>query len=156
GIAVRRFGVAGVYMAPACWVAFEWLRSWFLGGFPWVFLGTSQARVTPVVQFASLVGVYGLSALVALVSSSAAAVALSRRAIHVTVACGVAVLLGLVAAFGLFRVAGGSLVETGGVLKVGLLQGNVEQLEKWDPAYRDSILQRYLQLSRQAIGAGAR
>jgi glutaredoxin len=32
---------------------------------------------------------------------------------------------------------------------------DVEQLEKWDAAYRDSILQRYLQLSRQAIGGGA-
>lgn len=156
GAAVRRFGVAGVYVAPACWVAFEWVRSWFLGGFPWVLLGASQARVVPVVQVASIVGVYGLSALVVLVSASAAAMALSRRTVHLVVAGGVAALLGVVAAFGLFRVTGGSLVETGTVLRVGLLQGNVEQVEKWDPAYRDSILQRYLQLSRQAISGGAR
>jgi apolipoprotein N-acyltransferase len=62
----------------------------------------------------------------------------------------------VVAAFGLFRMAGGSLVQSGTVLRVGLLQGNVEQLEKQDPAYRDTILARYLQLSRQAIGGGAR
>ena len=156
GAAVRRFGVAGVYAAPACWVAFEWVRSWFLGGFPWVMLGTSQARVAPVVQIASVVGVYGLSVLVALVSASAAAMALSRRRVHVVVAGGVAALLGVVAVFGLFRLASGSLVQTGPVLRVGLLQGNVQQLEKWDAAYRDGILQRYLQLSRQAIGGGAR
>jgi apolipoprotein N-acyltransferase len=156
GAAVRRFGVAGVYAAPFCWVAFEWVRSWFFGGFPWVMLGTSQARVAPIVQIASVVGVYGLSVLVALVSASAAAMALSRRTIHLAVAGGVAALLGVVAAFGLFRIAGGSLVQTGPVLRVGLLQGNVEQLEKWDPVYRDAILQRYLQLSRQAIGGGAR
>jgi apolipoprotein N-acyltransferase len=156
GAAVRRFGVAGVYAAPACWVAFEWVRSWFFGGFPWVMLGTSQARVSSVVQIASVVGVYGLSALVALVSAAAAAMALSRRTRYVAIAGGVAALLGLVAAFGFFRIAGGSLVQTGTVLRVGLLQGNVEQLEKWDAAYRDTILQRYLQLSRQAIGGGAR
>jgi apolipoprotein N-acyltransferase len=156
GAAVRRFGVSGVYVAPACWVAFEWVRSWLFGGFPWVMLGTSQARVEPIVQVASLVGLYGLSALVALVSTSAAAMALSRRTLHLKVAGGVAALVGAIAVFGLFRVTGGSLVETGAVLRVGLLQGNVEQVEKWDPAYRDSILQRYLKLSQQAIGAGAR
>jgi apolipoprotein N-acyltransferase len=75
---------------------------------------------------------------------------------HVVVAGGVAALLAMIASFGLFRMTGNSLVQTGAPLRVGLLQGNVEQLEKWDLAYRDSILQRYLQLSRQAIGGGAR
>ena len=41
-------------------------------GFPWELLGYSQATVLPIAQLASVVGVYGLSALVALVSAAAA------------------------------------------------------------------------------------
>lgn len=153
--AIRRFGVAGVYFAPAAWVTFEWLRSWVFGGFPWILLGSSQARVLPVVQAASVVGVYGLSALVVLVSAAAAALALSRRRVYsITAAC-VGALLLAVAIGGLFRIASGTLVQTGPVLRVGLVQGNVEQLEKWDPAYRDAIVARYVDLSRQAVSGGA-
>jgi apolipoprotein N-acyltransferase len=35
------------------------------------------------------------------------------------------------------------------------VQGNVEQHQKWNPAYLEPILQRYLDLSRQVIGSGA-
>jgi membrane protein len=80
--AVRRLGVTGVWLAPLSWVATEWVRSSFGGGFPWVLLGSSQASVIPVVQLASITGVYGLSLLVVLVSAAAAAVVLSRRRVH--------------------------------------------------------------------------
>ena len=73
--AVRAFGVSGVWLAPFFWVAAEWIRSSIGGGFPWVLLGSSQARVTPIVQFASIAGVFGLSWLLALVSAAAAATA---------------------------------------------------------------------------------
>jgi apolipoprotein N-acyltransferase len=152
---VRRFGVSGVWFAPAFWVTTEWLRGIIGGGFPWVLLGTSQATVLPVVQTASVVGVYGLSALVTLVSAAAAAVAVSRRRSVWQGAAAVAVLLAVVTAVGAMRVAGARLTTTGRVLRVGLVQGNVEQAEKWNPAFRDQILRRYIDLTRQAIGAGA-
>ena len=154
-MSVRRFGVSGVWLAPAFWVTTEWLRGVIGGGFPWVLLGTSQATVLPVVQAASVVGVYGLSALVTLVSAAAAAVALSRRPSVWRGAGAVAALLAMVTAVGAMRVAGGHLTSTGRVLRVGLVQGNVEQSEKWNPAFRDQILRRYMDLTRQAIGAGA-
>jgi len=40
-------------------------------------------------------------------------------------------------------------------IRVGLLQGNVPQDAKWDPAFREEILARYVGLSRQALAAGA-
>ncbi|MEZ5317619.1 MAG: apolipoprotein N-acyltransferase [Vicinamibacterales bacterium] len=154
-VAVRRLGVAGVWLSPLFWVATEWLRGVVGGGFPWVYLGTSQATSLPVAQLASLVGVYGLSALVALVGAAAAAVALSRRRVHLAGAGAVALLLVAVVAFGAFRLAGSDLTRTGRVLRVGLVQGNVPQDQKWDPVYRQQILDRYMDLSRRVIGAGA-
>ena len=69
GPSIRSFGVDGVWLAPFFWVATEWLRATSRFAFPWVLLGTSQARVLPLVQSASVIGVYGLSGMVALVGA---------------------------------------------------------------------------------------
>ncbi|MFB0527692.1 MAG: apolipoprotein N-acyltransferase [bacterium] len=54
---------------PVCWVALEFFRSelWCLK-FPWLALGYSQWNHLPLLQLASLGGVYGLSFLIALVN----------------------------------------------------------------------------------------
>lgn len=54
---------------PVCWVALEFFRSelWWLK-FPWLALGYSQWNHLPLLQLASLGGVYGLSFLIALVN----------------------------------------------------------------------------------------
>lgn len=155
GVAVRRFGIVGVWFAPAAWVGTEWARATVGGGFPWALLGTSQATALPVAQFASVAGVYGLSALLALVATAAAVVALTERRAHRLAAVAVGVVLVAIVVGGALRMARSDLTRQGGVLRVGLLQGNVDQDIKWDPVFRASILERYLDLSRQAIGAGA-
>jgi apolipoprotein N-acyltransferase len=52
----------------AAWVTLEIFRSYFLGGFPWNLIGTSQYQLTPLIQIASVTGVYGVSFLVVWVS----------------------------------------------------------------------------------------
>ena len=47
------------------WVLFEWIRSWFLGGFPWLFLGDAHID-TPLAGFAPVFGVYGISLIIAI------------------------------------------------------------------------------------------
>ena len=155
GRAVRRFGLAGVWFAPWLWVATEWLRAWLGWEFPWVLLGSSQATVVPVVQLASVTGVYGLSALLALVSTATAVVALSRLPIHRRGAMAVAVVVLVTVAAGTWRARTNTLTATGSPIRVGLLQGNVPQDAKWNPAFRAAIVDRYIGLSRQAIAAGA-
>jgi len=54
----------------ALWVGLEMIRARFLGGFPWNLLGTSQYQLTPLIQIASVAGVYGVSFLVVWVSLS--------------------------------------------------------------------------------------
>ena len=54
----------------AAWVALEMIRARFLGGFPWNFLGASQFRMVPLLQTASITGIYGVSFLVVWVSLS--------------------------------------------------------------------------------------
>jgi apolipoprotein N-acyltransferase len=153
--AVRRAGLAGVWLAPFFWVALEWTRSTIGGGFPWALLGSSQASVIPVVQAASVVGVYGLSAIVALVATAAAAVALSPARPQRLGAAGVVVLLALTVTGGFIRVSRGAWTAEGEIVRAGLVQGSVDQGDKHNPALRDIIIGRYLDLSRQVIGQGA-
>lgn len=156
GRAVRRFGMAGLWLAPLLWVGTEWLRGWVGGGFPWALLGTSQAGVTPIIQLASVTGVFGVSLLLAMVATAAATLVVDRSRQTMVGASAVMAVVVLVAALGTWRVTTGALVTQGPVVKVGLLQGNVQQDQKWDPAFRTIILDRYLALSRQVINAGAR
>src|SRR5262249_55075860 len=75
-LVVRRltmaYGPVALMAAPFAWVATELGRTHLLTGFPWVLLGYSQATVLPIAQLASLFGVYGVSMLVAAVSSAIA------------------------------------------------------------------------------------
>jgi apolipoprotein N-acyltransferase len=57
-------------LGAAIWVALEMIRARFLGGFPWNLLGTSQFKLTPLIQIASVTGVYGISFLVVWASLS--------------------------------------------------------------------------------------
>ena len=73
-------GNLGVFMivAPAGWVLVEWVRGWFLSGFPWMSMGYGQIDST-LANFAPLLGVYGVSFLVVLSATALAAVAGHRR-----------------------------------------------------------------------------
>jgi apolipoprotein N-acyltransferase len=153
---VGRMGVAGLCLAPAVWVTSELGRSYVFTGFPWVLLGYSQATVLPVAQVASLFGVYGLSALVALVSTSIVLLVFDRTSARWWLT-GVAVTAVIAAAvWGGARMRDNALTREGTPLRVGLVQGNVAQDEKWDRDRASSIVQTYVDLSRQAAGRGAR
>ena len=155
GKAVRRWDVRAIWLAPALWVATEWLRAWLGWAFPWVLLGSSQATVLPVVQLASITGVYGLSALVALIGTAAAALALrrDRRTIQLAVAAGL--VLAAIGTWGVWRLGRSVLVSAGSPIRIGLLQGNISQEDKWNAALRAAIMERYIELSRRALAAGA-
>ena len=154
-IAVRRFGLNGVWFAPAIWVSTEWLRATLGSGFPWVLLGTSQATVLPIIQASSVVGVYGVSGLLALVSAAAVVFTLGQTRSSRYATATVALLVVLVAAGGTWRLSRNTLLAAGEPLRVGLVQGAVAQEQKWDPRYSADIMTRYLGLSRQVIDAGA-
>jgi apolipoprotein N-acyltransferase len=65
---------------PSSWVLFEWLRSWLLTGFPWLYLGYSQLE-TPLSGYAPIMSVYGISTAVALTSSALVVLLIGSRKI---------------------------------------------------------------------------
>ena len=154
-VAVRHFGARGLWLAPAAWVTFEYARGTYpFGGFPWIPLGNTMVTLLPLAQLASVFGVYGLSWFVVLLNSGFALAAMSSGRRRVTIAAATLGLVVVTSMWGGFRLSGNALTS-GEPIKVGLIQGNIAQTEKWDPALARTILTRYLQLSRQAAANGA-
>lgn len=154
---VARTGPFAMMALPIVWVATEWGRTYMPHiGFPWVLLGYSQARVLPVAQLASLVGVYGVSMLVAAVNAALVMIVIGPpdRRRFVPAAAMLAVVLG-VAAWGGTRLSRGEWTRTGDPIRVGLIQGNVDQAIKWDSAHAASIFDAHLRLTEQALAKGA-
>ena len=153
-VLIRRFRFAGLWLAPAAWVSMEYLRGILIGGFPWIPLGNTMVTFLPIAQLASVVGVHGLSILVALlnVGFAIAAISTGRRRI---IAAGTAIgLILIVSIWGGMRLSSNTLTN-GAPIMVGLIQGNIAQTDKWNPARAGMILDRYLQLSQQAVQKGA-
>jgi apolipoprotein N-acyltransferase len=152
---IGRVGVRALFFAPVAWVATEFLRGHVFGGFPWVPLGNSQVTVLPVAQFASIFGIYGLSALVAYVNATIAfALLTSGRERMKALIVGAAVLVA-VGAWGTWRVADASLTRQGTPIKVGLIQANIAQEDKWKASEARRIFTTYLAMTRDAVRRGA-
>jgi len=143
--------------APLVWTATELGRTYLLfNGFPWVLLGYSQATTLPIAQLASVFGVYGVSAVVASVSAAAATCVATRSRRHRSVAVSVvAVIVIGTAVWGAVRTSRAPWTREGQPVKVGLVQGNVSDEQRRDPAQSLRIIQDQVRLTRQAIGAGA-
>lgn len=150
-----RLGLASWGMVPIVWVAAEYGRGTLFSGFPWVLLGYSQTSIVPLIQMVSVTGVYGLSALVALVNATVVYV-LHPRPHRAAVIASTVALVASLALWGENRVAASTLTNAGAPITVGVVQGNVPQNEKWDRAFRDRILHTYLTSSREAAARGAR
>jgi apolipoprotein N-acyltransferase len=99
--------------------------------------------------------VYGLSALLALTSTAAAWLVVDRGRARWLPALGAAVVVAAVAAWGHARLGASELLSHGQPVRVAVLQGNVPQDEKWNPALAEEITKRYIEMTRGALAQGA-
>lgn len=133
-----------IIVIPAMWTLMEWVRGWFLTGFPWLNLGYSQIDA-PLAGVAPVLGVYGVS-LVAAISSALLAVALANRNGEIK---GV-YLLGLLGLWMLVALAG-KVTWTQAIddpLKISMVQGNIPQELKWHPGMRQPTIELYTRMTR--------
>jgi apolipoprotein N-acyltransferase len=152
---VNRGGAAALFFAPAAWVATEFSRGYFFGGFPWVPLGNTQVTVLPVAQLASVLGVYGLSALVSFVSTAIAYALLTSGRQRLVAAVAMVLVLGGVAGWGTWRISQGTLTREGTPIRIGLVQGNIPQELKWKNEEARRIFTTYIAMTRDVVKRGA-
>ena len=151
----------------AGWVALEMLRGWLLGGFPWNFIGASQSRMVPLIQIASVTGVYGVSFLVVWASLSlysAARMIFQKPALRFIWQAEIVPPFAVVVAlfvFGEIQLERGQPareLQTAGrvggppaLLRVTLIQPGVPQTMIWDENQNASRFRELLALSENAL-----
>jgi apolipoprotein N-acyltransferase len=135
---------------PVLWVLLEWLRGWFLSGFPW--LSTGYALIdSPLAGWAPWFGVYGVTWAGAMISVAIHVLCMpnvsrTRRAM----ALGAAALL--LAAPVLLRTHRWTH-SAGSPIAIAAIQGAVPQDQKWQMENRQMTMDRYWRLTEQAWGA---
>ncbi len=150
----RRTGLA--ISGAASWVALEMIVGRLFSGFPWNFLGASQYQLTPLIQIASVTGIYGVSFLVVWVSLSlmSAALMVIRRPAHARM-CGVGeVILPILAvsvAFGLGYRHLRQDSPADRTLRVTFVQPNVPQTVIWDSTKNQERFQQLIRLSEEGL-----
>jgi apolipoprotein N-acyltransferase len=131
---------------PALWVLMEWVRGWFLTGFPWLNLGYSQIH-SPLAGLAPIAGVYGVSLAAALSAGLLSYLCLNRRRVW-----RLALLAGLWA-MGWLAAQVSWTTASPVTIRAVLIQGNVGIADKWLPEQRATTLDQYLLLTEPHWGS---
>lgn len=148
------FRVAGILGLAGLWVLIEWSRTWFLTGFPWLPLAASQWQRTLVLQIISYTGAYGLSFLLIAFNVGFAAYAhrlFFERHAGLRKRCPefmAALMIVMFMAFLPFREVFGQQRATLG--RIAVVQPNIPQEIKWNPARAASIQQVLVETTAKA------
>lgn len=141
-------GVWRVVALAGTWTVMEWVRSWFLTGFPWNPLGSVWDAVPALLQLASVFGVYGLCAFTILVFGLVAVLADFRaRDRQVGIVLAVAALVAVASAYGAWRLSHHPTREVAGV-RLRLVQASIAQRHMWREDLREAQLLEQIELSR--------
>ncbi len=145
---------------PLCWVGLDWLRAVLFTGFPWMDLGYVVFKSRYLVQLADLFGHYGITFLIVFVNCffyvlyrelAASGRGKGRRLLVSFLLAGI--VIGGAAMYSGVRfhqfAAGGRGNEQ--KIRVGIVQGNIDQAQKWSPDNQGNTVQKYLHLTSSLL-----
>ncbi len=162
----RRPGVATPVLAGAAWTAAELARGRLLTGTPffignpWALLGYSQVGLAPLVQIASVTGVYGITFALATANGGLAELWLARRGDRscrrrATVGAALALVpAAAVVLHGLLALRGATKVEVGlPESRIAVVQQNLDLGSQWNPEFYGRNLDVYLRATLEVVRA---
>ncbi|MEW6750186.1 MAG: apolipoprotein N-acyltransferase [Candidatus Latescibacterota bacterium] len=154
GWLAQRWGEAAFALAPVLWTAQEYLLSLGELGFPWLLLGHGQAAFPRLIQHASWLGVYGVSAWVVLVNVLLRGVTRTRVPSRRRAAFGA----GLAVTFALPLLHAAVVIPPAGPhgpqLRVALVQPSLNLEERWGAAGLERSFAVLESLSTQTVAQG--
>jgi apolipoprotein N-acyltransferase len=158
----KKMGTSSVFLyalfGGCLWALFEWTRCWLGTGFPWIALAQAFAPWPFAIQTLALVGSHGVAALFGFASCLLAAPfalpgAGPRSRIVAFSASGLC--LALMLGYGFYALGPGDKTHQTGTIPVSLIQGNIDQSQKWDKAFQRGTVDKYLSMSLDAVNIHA-
>lgn len=136
-----------ILVLPACWLLGEWFRTWFLTGFPWLFVGYGHIN-TWLSGWAPVTGVSGMSFIVVLTSAVIAEWILLQKTTKSLLIASVCCVWFWFAGAGLTTITWAEPDKQ--PIKIGMVQPNVDQSIKlsWSRESVDKSLDQLRQLSK--------
>ena len=146
-------GAPGCVLFALCWFVGEYARGHLFTGFPWISTGYAFTPILPMLQITSVTGINGLSLLTIITACLPALLGDSRKYLPIVLG-------------GFFVLAGCGLWGEGRLqqaahtypaltvpdVRLRLVQPNIAQALKWNPAERENNFQHLLELtSKPAI-----
>lgn len=146
-------------LVPVIWVTLEVLRTYAFTGFPWGLLGYSQYKFLILIQIADITGVYGISFIVASINGAIFDLVLhwpkKQRRMPLfgrwplTIGLfSLAAVMAFVIFYGMWELRKDN---NGQVMKVSVIQGNIEQEQKWESKFQRKIMDVYKMLTIKAV-----
>ncbi|QTA82993.1 Apolipoprotein N-acyltransferase [Desulfonema limicola] len=145
-------------LIPFLWVSFEYARSFLLTGFPWELLGYSQYKNLYLIQISDIFGVYGVSFLILMANIMLLLVFLNIKKkkwqnTEVKVKHALTGIICFITAMGMTILYSQQRIEytekiiiDAPKINTGFVQGNIDQMVKWDPDFQKTSTQKYIDL----------
>jgi len=132
---------------PLSWMLFDWLRGYFLTGFPWVQIGIAHID-TYLTGYAPLIGGLGIGLMVTLISGLLALTVITGESKNIIFKMTMpAIAMIYIVGFLLSLINWTEAIDE--PIKVSMIQGNVAQAEKWKKKNYRPTLQMYRELTQQ-------
>ena len=156
---IKKTRLPALLIGPVLWVVLEFIRSYAFTGFPWSSIGYSQYKFLHIIQISDITGVYGISFLVLAFNCALVDILLIKSRIRqmplfplsYTVFGLTIFFIVIVSSFGYgFWRLGQS--RPGHLVKASVVQGNIEQDKKWEPAFQKYVIDTYTALALEAAG----
>ncbi|MDD4648481.1 MAG: apolipoprotein N-acyltransferase [Desulfoplanes sp.] len=122
------------------WASLEILQGWLLTGFPWLTLPSALSIWPEAIQTVRYVGSYGLAGVMAMVALWGVQGFWKKQTMG-----GIILVLGLCALPAVFP---SPQPHKGKPVRTIIVQGNINQDHKWDPAFQHTTVNTYDRLSR--------
>ncbi|MET0355652.1 MAG: apolipoprotein N-acyltransferase [Cellvibrio sp.] len=132
-----RHNLSLIVAFPATWLLSEWLRTWLLTGFPWLFLGYGDLT-NWLSGWAPVVGVMGLSLISALTAGLIAHIIYRPEKSRSIIMGSSLVVIIWGAGFALQKVEWTQISNT--PTSIAIVQPNINQEDKWQVEFRTSTI----------------
>jgi apolipoprotein N-acyltransferase len=130
-----------LWLLPNFWLLTEYLRGEVLTGFPWLSLGYGQIN-GPLSSLAPVIGEVGITFILLITC-----VSISKLILKQHIKRSLFALISIITVT-IFTQQSEWVTTTNKVVKVALVQGNIEQSIKWEPEQQWPTMLKYLDLSR--------
>lgn len=148
-----------LWLFPFFWTAWEWIYLDLEISFGWITLGNSHANLWWFIQYVDLFGVWAISFWIVLLNVLIVKV-IEFKSVSTSSSLHPSVLYGLIALLFFLPLLYSTVVfllpkpEPVGIIKVAVIQPNIDPFAKWENSNRRAVLEKHIAISDSAAHRG--